>query len=215
MGNKVLAQTGFGQGLYSPRVAAHIAQIRYQNFQAWSKANLLHPVFQIPKGKRYENVYTYYDLLLLRLIKRLRDKQFKPKTIKKALDTIYMMSGKDPHAWTKATIVVDVDIIVAMLPDKPDWNPIAASKGEQKLEIIFFPELMEELKRELVPNRFRYVEINPEILGGIPVVKGTRIPTNIVFELIKEQVDPLEVYPTLTTAEIDDANHYEEYLVAV
>ncbi len=215
MKNAVIEKTNFGRGLYSPKVAAHIAQIKYQNFQAWSKANLLHPVFEIPKGKRHENIYTYYDLLLLRLIKRLRDKQFKTKTIKKALDTIYLMSGKDPYAWTRATIVVDSDIIVAILPDKPDWNPIAASKGEQKMEVVFFPELMEELKRELIPNRFQYVEIDPNILGGIPVIKGTRIPTNIIHEMIEEDINPADAYPDLTSEEINDANEYEEYLVAV
>ncbi|MFC2060633.1 DUF433 domain-containing protein [Chloroflexota bacterium] len=211
----ITEKTFFGQGLYSPKVAAHVAQIKYQNFQAWSKANLLHPVFQFPRGKRYENVYTYLDLLLIRLIKRLRDRGFKTKKIKKALDTIYTISGKDLYAWTKATIIVDSDLIVAIFPNKPEWNPIAASKGEQKMEVVFFPELMDELKRELLPNQFRYVEIDPNILGGIPVIKGTRIPTNIIYEMTAEQVNPLEAYPSLTKEQVNDANKYEEYLIAV
>ena len=210
-----MEQTYFGLGLYSPKVAARIAQIRYQNFLAWSKANLIHPVFQFPKGKRYENVYTYLDLLLIRLIKRLRDKHFKPKTIKKALDTIYTISGGDPYAWTKATIIIDADLIVAIFPDKPEWNPMAVSKGEQKMEVVFFPELMEELKRELIPNQFRFVEVDPNILGGTPVIKGTRIPTSIIHEMYTEDVNPLEAYPDLSQEQVDNANEYEKYLVAV
>ena len=204
----------FGQGLYSPKVAAKIAKIKYQNFQAWSKANLIHPIFQFPKGKRQENVYTYLDLLLIRLVKRLRDKGFKTKTIKKALDTISIVSGNDPFAWTKATIIVDSDLIVALFPDKPEWNPVAASKGEQKMEVVFFPELMEELKRELIPEKFRYVEVNPEILGGTPVLKGTRIPTTIIHEMLEENVNPQDAYPELTTEQVENANEYEEFLVA-
>ncbi len=204
----------FGQGLYSPKIAALIAQIKYQNFQAWSKANLLHPIFRFPKGKRFENVYTYYDLLLIRLIKRLRNKKFSTKTIKTALDAIYTLSDNDPYAWTTSTIVVYNKIIVVKLPGKPDW-PIAASKGTQKVEVIFFPELIEELERELIPPRFRYVEIDPNILGGTPVIKGTRIPTSIIHEMYMEDVNPLEAYPSLNKEQVENANEYEEYLVTV
>lgn len=206
---------GFGRGMYSPKVAAHVAQIRYQDFQAWGKANLLHPIFQFPKGKRYENIYTYFDLLLIRLIKRLRQKGFRTKLIKRTLDTIYIVSGGDPYAWTKATILVDANLIVAIFPDKPEWNPMAASEGPQKMERVFFPELMNELKRELVPERFRYVEIDPEILGGAPIIKGTRIPTNLIYEMIHENINPLEAYPDLIDEQVSDANKYEEYLVAM
>lgn len=209
-----MEHTHFSQGLYSPKIAAHIAQIRYQNFQAWAKGNLLHALFQIRKGKRLENVYTYYDLLLIRLIKRLRDRQFSTRTIKVALDAIYMLSGNDPYGWTKCTIVVCDRVIAVKVPDKPEW-PIAASRGTQKMEVVFFPELIEELERELIPPRFRYVEIDPEILGGTPVIRGTRIPTNIIHEMIEEEVNPLEAYPGLTQEQVADANEYEEYLVAV
>jgi uncharacterized protein (DUF433 family) len=208
------AASHFGRGLYSPKVASHIAKIKYQNFQAWSKANLLHPIFKISKGKRLENVYTYYDLLLIRLIKRLRDRKFSTKTIKTALDAIYALSGKDPYAWARSTIVVYNKIIVVKIPDKPDW-PIAASKGTQKVEVVYFPELIEELENELVPPQFQYVEVDPNIMGGTPVIRGTRIPTKIIHELVQENVNPSEAYPDLTEDQIKNANDYEEFLVAV
>ena len=45
------------------------------------------------------------------------------------------------------------------------------------------------------------VESNPEILGGKPIIKGTRIPVALVFELISlnYSVDQiLDEYPTLS-----------------
>lgn len=62
----------FGVGLYSPRVAARIARIKYQHFQAWAKANLLHPS-KLRTGKNTESVYSYTDLLLIRLVVRLKE----------------------------------------------------------------------------------------------------------------------------------------------
>ncbi len=209
-----MAVDTMGVGLYSPKTASRIARIRPQHFQAWAKANLLHPLFQIRSAKKAENIYSYYDLLLIRLVKRLRDKGFRTKVIKKALDTISVMSGGDLYAWTRATIAIDANMIVAFLREKAEWNPVAASKGPQKMEIVFFPELIEELKRELVPNQFRYIEVNPEVLGGSPVIKGTRIPTVAVRSMKQLGQDPKEAYPELTEEQIKDAVAYEEFLVA-
>lgn len=45
------------------------------------------------------------------------------------------------------------------------------------------------------------IEYNPQILGGKPIVKGTRIPVNLIFELfgLNYSIDEiLEEYPTLS-----------------
>jgi hypothetical protein len=91
------------------------------------------------------------------------------------------MSDGDPRAWTKAMFLVDNGMVVVFLPEKPEWSPIAASRGPQKLAVIFFPQLLEELKNELIPSdRFQHIEIDPAVLGGAPVIKGTRFSTRAV-----------------------------------
>jgi uncharacterized protein (DUF433 family) len=45
------------------------------------------------------------------------------------------------------------------------------------------------------------IESNPEILGGKPVIKGTRIPVDLIFELIGAETpieEILEDYAALT-----------------
>ncbi len=202
------------EGLYSAKVASRIARIRYQNFQAWAKANLLHPTFKIQWDKKSESVYSYYDLLLIRLVKRLKDKGFRIKNIKAALDTIYDMSGEDPLAWTKSIIKVTDNIIAVYLSDKPEWNPVAASRGPQKMAVVFFPKLIEELKSDLIPNKFQHIEIDPQVLSGTPVIKGTRIPVALIFSIKREGGNPKEAYPKLTDDDISDAISYEEFLTA-
>ncbi len=81
----------YDKGLYSPKTAARVARVKYQVFQACAKASLMHSSYQIVKGKKVENVYTYYDLLFIRLVKRLRDKGFTTKKIKTALKVIQTM----------------------------------------------------------------------------------------------------------------------------
>jgi len=202
------------RGFYSSKTAARISRVKYQSFQAWAKASLLHASFHVIKGKKTENIYSYYDLLLIRVIKRLREKGFSIKKIKTALNVIKTMMNNDPYGWTQATIAIDADMIVVFLPEKKEWNPIAASKGEQKMEVVFFPELIDELKHELVPSRFRFVEVDPMVLAGTPTIKGTRIPTSVVYNLSKEGIDAREAYPGLSEEQIDDAKKFEEFLVA-
>jgi len=49
------------------------------------------------------------------------------------------------------------------------------------------------------------IECNPEILGGKPVIKGTRIPVDLIFELISLNYSVeaiIEEYPTLNRGTI-------------
>lgn len=206
-----MPEDGFGVGFYSPKVAARVAKVKYQQFQAWAKAHLLHAE-KFKLGARAASVYSYNDLLLIRLVVRLRERGFTTKKIHRALETIVFMSGGDPHGWLRATIAVAEGLIVAVISGQEQWSPAAVSRGPQKLAVIFFPELVEELRRELVPDRFRYIEIDPEILAGAPVIKGTRIPTKAVVVVKQGGQDPREAYPALTVEQIQDAEAYEEFL---
>jgi uncharacterized protein (DUF433 family) len=49
------------------------------------------------------------------------------------------------------------------------------------------------------------IETDPEILGGTPVIRGTRIPVSLIYDLARLDytVDQmLEFYPDLTADEI-------------
>ncbi|MBU7045238.1 MAG: DUF433 domain-containing protein [Theionarchaea archaeon] len=55
------------------------------------------------------------------------------------------------------------------------------------------------------------IEINPHILGGKPIIKGTRIPVYLILELLQADYDfqkILDVYPTLNMEDIKAALEY-------
>jgi uncharacterized protein (DUF433 family) len=201
-----------GAGLYSPGDIVRIAKVRPQVFQAWIKAGLLIPTVRITAGKRAQNVYSYRDLLLIRLIVRLREKGFPVGKIKRALDNIVAAAGGDPGAWLESSIYADKDLIAAILPGSPAGAPFSASQGPQTLAVALFPELVEELERDLVPKRFQQVKIDPEILAGAPVLAGTRVPTQAVLLTRRSGQDPREAYPALTEEQVEAAIAYEEFL---
>lgn len=58
---------------------------------------------------------------------------------------------------------------------------------------------------------FRYITTNPEILGGKPCIKGTRLSVEFILELFASgatQKDILEAYPQLTPEALEDALRY-------
>ena len=197
-------------GLYSARIAARVARVRPQMFQAWIKADLIRSQ-KFRSGRRSENTYTYDDLLLMRLIVRLKEQGASTKSIRAALDTVEYMCEGNRKAWKQVEMSVSNDLVVVMIPGIPDWNPVAASKGSQKMAAVFFPELITELQNELVPpGRFKYIDVDPEVLGGAPTVKGTRISTRAVMSAVESEIDPKEVYPALTDEQIREVKDYEQ-----
>ena len=58
---------------------------------------------------------------------------------------------------------------------------------------------------------FQHITSDPEILGGKPCIKGTRISVEFVLELFASGAthqDLLEAYPHLTTEGITEALRY-------
>jgi uncharacterized protein (DUF433 family) len=52
------------------------------------------------------------------------------------------------------------------------------------------------------------IEVNPKILGGKPIIKGTRIPVQLILELLSAGYDfkrIITAYPTLTEEDIKAA----------
>ena len=61
------------------------------------------------------------------------------------------------------------------------------------------------------------IEINPEIMLGKPVIRGTRIPVELVLRKLAEgatEADLLDAYPTLTQDGIKAALEYAANTIA-
>ncbi len=60
------------------------------------------------------------------------------------------------------------------------------------------------------------IDVNPKILGGKPVIKGTRIPVYLILELLSAGYDfkrIITAYPALTEEDIKAAVNYAAKIV--
>lgn len=68
---------------------------------------------------------------------------------------------------------------------------------------------------ERLPHQERIV-VDPEILGGKPVVRGTRIPVELVLKRLARDLDTatlFEAYPRLTEDDVKACLEYAQALV--
>ena len=60
------------------------------------------------------------------------------------------------------------------------------------------------------------IEVNPKILGGKPVIKGTRIPVYLILELLSAGYSfkrIVKAYPSLTEEDVKAAVNYATQIV--
>ena len=66
-------------------------------------------------------------------------------------------------------------------------------------------------------SMFNYISVNPEICGGKPCIKGTRIPVFMVLELLEQGItfDRIirDYYPQLNIEQIKACIEYANFLV--
>ena len=59
--------------------------------------------------------------------------------------------------------------------------------------------------------KFARITVNPQQMGGVPCIRGLRIPVATVIEMVADGMTPkeiLEAFPDLEAADLDEALHF-------
>jgi len=208
-------------GFYSLSQVSRLARIPTSTLYLWRKRGIIRPSLeQIEGGLVADEGYSYSDLTLIRIIKALRDKHLDFDSAAKALRHMYERLGPPDKGWANQMVYVVGNRIYVEKPD--EWNITDATELGQKVMETIFGDLFEELRgiddeetSIIVPPEFRkYVQVRPEIMGGEPVIRDTRIPTaTIVKLLVNHDIQELKkLYRCVLPESIDKAIEYERYL---
>jgi uncharacterized protein (DUF433 family) len=60
------------------------------------------------------------------------------------------------------------------------------------------------------------VEINPDVMGSKPVIRGTRVTLELILQKLSEEMTPkqiVEAYPSITIDNVYDALAYIAYFL--
>jgi uncharacterized protein (DUF433 family) len=164
--------------------------------------------------------YSYADLVLARIIKALRDRHLDFDSAANALRHLYDRLGPPDRGWAGEKVYIQGNRIYV---DKEDeWEVTDATELGQKVMEVLFGDLFDELREAdkdasiIVPVQFRkYVQVRPEVMGGEPVIRETRVPTATIVALFSEyrSVERLaKLYRRIPEEKIGKAIEYEKYL---
>lgn len=209
------------QGFYTTRQVSRLTGTPIGTLYEWRKRGIFRPSLQfMERGLLADEGYSYYDVTMIRILKALRDRKLDFDSVGKALRHMFERLGPPDEGWTNERVyIVNNHIYV----DRDDaWQATDATQFGQKVAEVLFGDLFDEL-RELeegasiiVPTQFRrYVQINPTVRGGEPVVWGTRVPTSVLRTMLKKykSTDKLaELYKPISKDAIEKAIEYERYL---
>jgi uncharacterized protein (DUF433 family) len=208
------------QGFYSTSQVSRLARIPVSTIYEWRRRGIIRPSLELVEGGLLvDEGYSYSDLTLVRIIKALRDKHLDFDSAANALRHLYARLGPPDRGWANEKVYVIGNRIYVDRPD--EWQVTDATELGQKVMEVLFGDLFEELREGdeeasiIVPPQYRnYVQVNPSIMGGEPVVRGTRLPTATLVTLLADHdINELKkIYRRIPPEKIEKAIEYERYL---
>lgn len=206
-------------GFYKIPDIARLTRIPARTLYGWEALGVIQPTIEFREGERTTRGYSYRDLTLIRLLKALRDDNIDFRSAQIALNHLYDRFGEPSEHWANARVYIVGNKVYADASD--EWAVTSASDGGQRVAERMFGDLFTELRgldkgvSIVVPEEFRdTVSINPNVQGGEPVIRGTRIPTRVILSLRQTGATVREIARQLRTsvAAVRCALRYEQSL---
>ena len=208
-------------GFYTAAEVARLAQVPARTLREWQQREIIKPSIHLEDEDGKEvNGYSYADLTIIRMLRLLREDRIDFTSAGAALDHLYQRLGPPSAGWADAHVYFIGAHIYAWQPD--EWQVTEATRHGQRVETRVFGDLFDDI-RELekgssivVPEQFRpFVQINPNLMGGEPVVRGSRVPTGLLCGLHRAGRSIIQLareYGHLSRKAIEKAVEYETFL---
>lgn len=196
---------------------ASVRQLAY-----WRKATTSAGPLLVPEGKRSGRyLYSWADVVALRSIVYLRSEKSLPR-IRHAVATLRQLEADE---WTHLAQYRLISTATTILVRTPSGQlvDVEAHPGTHVDEILM-QDVLAPFKTGTgrhVPALVRprpHIAVDPAVLGGYPVLVGTRVPFDSVAALAADDLAPgeiQEIYPSVEREAISDAIAFAATVAAV
>lgn len=150
---------------YSGHQAAEIVGITYRQLDYWARTDLVRPSLRDAAGSGSRRLYSYRDLLELRVIKTLLDAGLKLESVRRVFSYLRENLGEDI---TTANLVIQGSTSVVIQTDGELVDLV--KKGQGVLNILALGSVKEEVDS-------RIVALRPATDLGTPAVADDDLPT--------------------------------------
>jgi DNA-binding transcriptional MerR regulator len=133
------------QGFRAPQVCSLVG-ISYRQLDYWARTDLIKPSLQRAQGSGSQRLYSFSDVVELRVVKRLLDAGMSLKKIRQAMDILRAQLDSDSPL-TNVTLLSDGHTIYAAHSDE---EVVDLFRGGQGVFGIAVGPVQEELEGELL-----------------------------------------------------------------
>ncbi|MEI6621175.1 MAG: DUF433 domain-containing protein [Actinomycetes bacterium] len=200
---------------YDPTLAAALSGVTIAQLRYWRRRHADKPALLTPEFSYNNRVcYSFRDVIALRTVAYLREESSLQK-VRRALSTLKSL-GADSHL--SEYKLVSTGNTIALL-DHEDAVDLVARPGQHLIaEMVDVLAPFTNIRGDEVPDFQRprkNLVVDSETLSGFPVILGTRVPYDVVAELVDDGVPPEEIkkyYPTVSVTAARDAQDYANYV---
>jgi uncharacterized protein (DUF433 family) len=209
-------------GFYTSVQASRIACVPEWTLGNWRRNGIIIPTVKwIDEVGKEHPGHSFETVVFMRLLRLLREKNV---SLYKAVDAMQQLKrrfGSPSRRWADAKIFVDSrDAYVYEEKDKDRWGTTVATRYNQRVADFILGEefvlLKERADALLIPSQFMgYVEIDPAIQNGLPIVLETKILTSTVHDLNSQGYQAEDIhnmYPFIPETRIVGVEEYETFL---
>lgn len=205
--NRGVSETGQVVSLLSADQVRRLTTLSYRQLAYWDQTGFFSPRHTGEPGERFGRVYSFEDLVGLRVIALMR-KHVPLQELRHVGQWLFDHRG----SWAGRTFWIRGKRVF--------WNDdeglrIGTRSGQVEMAIAM-DRVTEDMReaitklRERNPDQVGQVEQRRYVVGHEPVIAGTRIPTRAVQQLNRAGYDKAAIkreFPRLTDADIDAALH--------
>lgn len=210
------------QGFYSTSQVSRLARVPLRTLYEWKQRGIIIPSVEVlnEQDDVVDEGYSYADMTIIKIMRAASGGRLELKSLQATLRHLFERLGDPSQGWADANVYLVGNRVYAEKPD--EWDVTVATQFGQKADRALFGDMfsvlreLEEPGAILIPEEYRpYVQINPDVMGGEPVVKHTRVPTAVLAMLRKKGKTLAELarlYQTIPRKLIEQAIQYEAFL---
>ena len=210
------------RGFYPVPDAARLVGTSANLLRRWASVDLVKPTISTSGAElRTVNGYSFEDLFYLRVLNMLRHRVSLFEAAK-TVSLITKRAGAPGAQWSRLQIKFINRKAWVYFPDQWGWTLAVdtGGTGQRGEERLLFPRAFRALSRRIdaliVPQRYwHYIEVNPDVRDGFPVLLGTSFETAVVKQLRDHGMSFAEMhtsFPSYSEMQLSMGYQFELYL---
>jgi uncharacterized protein (DUF433 family) len=201
---------------YRPQLAAALSGASVRQLAYWRKTTNSGGPLLVPEVSQQPLLYSFRDVIALRTTVYLR-KRISLQRVRRAIQSLYDL-GQGDHLSTYR-LLAQGNSVVLVAPDDSPAIDLVDRPGHQ-VTVVMSDVLQAFVTADdvLVPDLLHpraALQVDPGVRGGHPVIRGTRVPFELIAGLLRDGVAAEAIsdyYPSVGAAAAADALDFADYV---